>query len=65
MAVKWLESMAAAFEALLDDAKSRLIDVARELAAAYRDDGWIVGPAFFDSSPEAFGFGSPSAGGET
>jgi hypothetical protein len=64
MAGKWLESVAAEFHGLPDDAKLRLIDVARELAAEYRDDGYSVGADFFDRSPEAFGFGSPSADAE-
>ena len=57
MAVKWLESIAVEFDGLPDDAKVRLVGVARELAAEYRDDGWSVGAEFFENSPKSFGFG--------
>ena len=61
MATNWLESVAAEFQDLPNDAKSRLVDVARELAAEYRDEGWSVGADFFNDSPKAFGFDAPLA----
>lgn len=57
MAGKWLEDVAAVFGELPDDAQRRLMDVAGELAAEYRDEGWVDGADFFDGSAKAFGFG--------
>lgn len=60
---KWLEDIAAEFQDFPDDAKLRLTNVARELAAEYRGDGWTLGADFFDRSPDNFGFGLRRAGG--
>ena len=57
MAVNWLESIDGEFDGLPDDAKVRLVDVARELSATYRAEGWSLGAEFFENSPKSFGFG--------
>lgn len=55
MAMKWLEDVAAVFGDLPDDAQRRLMDVAGELAAEYRREGWTDAADFFDASARNFG----------
>jgi hypothetical protein len=57
MAMKWLQEVAAVFGDLPDDAQRRLMDVAEELAAEYRHEGWTDDADFFDASAKEFGFG--------
>jgi hypothetical protein len=63
-AVKWLEVVSYGLDALAEDAKLRLIDVSAELAAEYRARGSTSGADFFDSSPDALGFGTSSREGD-
>jgi hypothetical protein len=57
LALKWLEEVAAVFGDLPEDAQRRLMAVAGELAAEYRDDGWTDAADFFDGSAKIFGIG--------
>jgi hypothetical protein len=57
MAMKWLEEVAAAFGDLPDDAQRRLMDMAGEMAAEYRHEGWTDAADFLEASAREFGLG--------